>query len=104
MNTPIRQTPFRRSVRLPFRVLAGFVGIAGAVAVVGTPFLIWRDPRVPTLGNVMILPLIAWLIRLMFHSAVYGKTPADGEYWPLASRGVWNCYVFLLLAYWILTR
>jgi hypothetical protein len=87
---------------MPFRVLAAVVGITAAVAVVGTPFLIWRGAGVLTVGNVVILPLMAWFIRLTFHAAVHGKTPADGEYWPLASRGVWNCYTFLMLAYWIL--
>jgi len=102
MNTPISRTPIRRTVRMPFRVLAAFVCIAGAVSVAGTPFLIWRGARVLTVGDTVMLPLMAWFIRLAFHAAIHGKAPADGECWPFASRGVWNCYVFLMLAYWIL--
>ena len=102
MSTPIPYTPVRRPVRMPFRVLAALVCITAAVAVIGTPFLIWRGARVLTVDDVMVLPLMAWFIRLTFHAAVHGKTPADGEHWPLASRGVWNCYTFLMLAYWIL--
>jgi hypothetical protein len=103
MSTPILHARVRRPVRIPFRLLAGFVGIAGAVAVVGTPFLIWWGARVLTVGDIVMLPLMAWFIRLMFHAALHGKSPGDGECWPLASRGVWNCYLLLLLAYWMLT-
>jgi hypothetical protein len=103
MSTPIPRAPARRPVRIPFRVLAGFVGIAGGVTVVGTPYLIWRGARVLTVGDIVMLPFMAWFIRLMFHAAVHGKSPGDGECWPLASRGVWNCYMLLLLAYWLLT-
>ena len=102
MSTPIPHTPVRQPVRMPLRVLAAFVGIAAAVAVVGTPFLIWRGARVLTVGDVVMLPLMASGIRLAFYAAVHGKAPADGECWPLASRRVWNCYMFLMLAYWIL--
>jgi hypothetical protein len=102
MSTPMPRTAVRQPVRMPFRVLAAFVGVAGAIAVVGTPFLIWRGTRVLTVGDVVMLPLMAGFIRIAFHAAVHGKTPADGGCWPLASRGVWNCYMFLMLAYWIL--
>jgi hypothetical protein len=65
--------------------------------------MIWRGARVLTVGDVVLLPALAWFIRLAFHAAVHGKTPAEGgECWPLASRGVWNCYTFLMLAYWVL--
>jgi hypothetical protein len=89
----------RLPVRMPFRVLAGFIGIASVVAAVATLFLAWRGARNVPLGDVLMLPLTAWFLRLMFHAAVRGTTPEDGEYWPLASRGVWNCYVLLLLSY-----
>jgi hypothetical protein len=102
MSTAIPHAPARRPVRMPFRVLAAFVVIAGAVSVAGTPFLIWRSAHVLTVSGIVMLPLMAWFMRLAFHAAVHGKAPADGECWPFASRGVWNCYVFLMLAYWIL--
>jgi hypothetical protein len=60
---------------MPFRVLAAFVGITGAIAVVGTPFLIWRGARAITVGDIVMLPLMAWFLRLLFHAAVHGKTP-----------------------------
>jgi hypothetical protein len=102
MSTPISRSPARRAVRTPFRVLAAFVAIAGAVSVAGNPFLIWRGAHVLTVGDIVMLPLMAWFIRLAFHAAVHAKAPADGECWPFASRAVWNCYIFLLLAYWTL--
>jgi hypothetical protein len=102
MSASIPNIPLRRPVRIPFRVLAALAGIAGAIAVVGTLFLIWRGAHVLTVGDVVVLPLVAWFIRLMFHAAVHGKSPGGVESWPFASRGVWNCYVFLLMAYWIL--
>jgi hypothetical protein len=102
MSASIPQIPVRRPVRMPFRVLAAVVGIAGAVALVGTPFLIWRGAHVLTVGDIVMLPLMAWGVRLMFHAVVHGNSPGGADCWPFASRGVWNCYVFLLMAYWIL--
>lgn len=87
---------------MPFRVLAAFVGITGAVALIGTVFLLCRDTRSMPVGDIMMLPLMAWFLRLMFHAAIHGNTPKGSECWPLASSGVWNCYMLLLLAYWIL--
>jgi hypothetical protein len=102
MSMPTLHTPVRPSVRMPFRVVAALACVAGGVAVVGTPFLIWRGTRVLTVGDVAMLPLMTWFIRLTFHAAVQGKSPADGDCWPLASRRVWNCYLLLLLTYWAL--
>jgi uncharacterized membrane protein len=103
MSASIPIAPIRRPVRAPFRVLAAFIGVILAISAIGTAFFMWRGVNVITVGNIVMLPLTAWFARLMFHAAVYGKTPATGEYWPLASRGVWNCYALLLLAYWVLT-
>jgi hypothetical protein len=50
-----------------------------------------------------MLPLTAWFMRLMYHVVFRGTTPDDGEFWPLASRKVWNFYLLLLLAYGIFT-
>ena len=103
MSAQIPQVPVRgRPVRLPFRVLAAVVGIAGVVAVGGTPFLILRGAQVLTVGDTLMLPLGAWFMRLMFDAAVHAKSPAGGECWPFASPRVWNCYLFILLTYWIL--
>jgi hypothetical protein len=86
---------------MPFRVLAAVVGITGGIAIGGTSLMMWRGALAPTVGNIVMLPLTAWFIRLMYHAAVYGQTPQGGECWPFASSGVWNCYVFLVLAYWV---
>jgi uncharacterized membrane protein len=102
MSASIQAAPIRRPVRAPFRLLAAFIGVILTITAIGTPFLIWRGVNVITIDNIVMLPLTAWFARLMFHAAVYGNTPASGEYWPLASRGVWNCYALLLLAYWVL--
>jgi hypothetical protein len=96
------QAPVGRPVRMPFRVLAAFVGVLAVVAVLGTPFLIWRGVRVLAVGDVIMLPMTAWFMRLMLHAAVRGKSPADAPWWPLASPGVWNYYIVLLLIYWVL--
>ncbi len=104
MSASIPQVPVRPAVRALYRALAGFIGIAGVVAILGTALLAWRGARAPAAGDIMMLPLLAWFMRLMFHAALYGEAPADGEYWPLASRGVWEGYIFLLIAYWIFNR
>lgn len=101
MSTATPYIPALRPVRMPFRVLAALVCIAAAVAVTGTLFMMWRGAWVLTVGDVVMLPALTWFIRLAFHAAVYGKTPAGGVYWPFASRGVFTCYT-LLLGYWIL--
>jgi hypothetical protein len=64
--------------------------------------MMWRGAQVLTVGDVVMLPVMAWFIRLAFHAAVHGNTPEGGEYWPFASRGMWNCYMFLIATYWIL--
>jgi hypothetical protein len=101
MSASIPHTPVRRPVRMPFRVLAALVGMLGVVAVVGTPFLIWRGAHVITAGDILMLPLMAWGIRLMFHAVAHGNSPGSANCWPFASLGVWNCYIYLLLAYWM---
>src|ERR1700733_116072 len=102
MSISIPRTPTPPSVRTPFRVLAGIIGIMGVTAVVGTSFMIWRGTRVLTIGDVLMLPGMTWFIRLAFHAAVKSRVPSN-ENWPFASQGVWNFYVLLILAHWILS-
>lgn len=101
MGSHASQVVGRRPVRTPFRVLAGMVGILGAVSVVGTIFLTWSGGRAATIGDVLIAPLMMGGIRLMYHAAAYGKSPIDGISWPFASARIANGYLLLLLAYYL---
>jgi hypothetical protein len=85
---------------MPFRVLAAVVGIAAAIALVRTLFLMWRGARSLTVGDAVMLPGGAWLLRLAFYAAVDGKPAADIEWWPCASRTVMKYYALLVAAYW----
>jgi hypothetical protein len=99
MSIPISQTPVRPSVRVPFRVLAALLCIAAVIAIVGTLFMMWRGARLLTVGDVVALPGMVWLLRLAFHAAMNGKTPRGSDWWPFASHGVFNCYMFIMFAY-----
>jgi hypothetical protein len=101
MSTSILQPAVQPPIDMPFRLLAGVLGIAGVVAVVGTPILIWRGARILTVGNVVMLPLMIWFIRWTLNAALFGRTSRDGEWWPFASLGVWRCYLVLMVAYWL---
>jgi hypothetical protein len=92
----------QRPIRLPFRVLAGIVGILGIVALAGDVLMSWRGVRALTAGDVLMLPLAVGFMRLMYHAVVSGTVPQGAEHWPLASRTVWNCYLILLIAHAIL--
>jgi hypothetical protein len=98
----VRQ-PIRRPVRLLFRILAGLICVAFVFAAFGTVFMAWRGVHGVSVGDALMLPLTAWFMRLMYHVVFRGTTPDDGEFWPLASRKVWNFYLLLLLAYGIFT-
>ncbi len=100
MSISIPQTAIRPSVRMPFRILAALIGIIGTIALLGASFLVWRGDRVPTIGDIVMLPGMAWFMRLAFYAAANGKAPTN-ENWPFASRGGWNFYLFSMLAYQI---
>jgi hypothetical protein len=99
MSNPLTHTAARLPVRTPFRVLAGIIALLGALAVIGTSFVIWRGARVVTVGDILMLPLMVGFIRLTYHAAAHGRSPAGGYSWPFASPGVASCYMLLLLAY-----
>ncbi len=101
MGTQASQVVGRRPVRTPFRVLAGMIGVLGAVSMFGTLFMIWRGGRVATIGVVLMIPLMMGFIRLMYHAAAYGKSPIDGISWPFASARISNGYLLLLMAYYL---
>ena len=77
----------RRSVRMPFRVRAGDFCVTGTVAIVDTPFLIC-GARVLSIGDILMLSLFTWSIRLMSHAAAHGKKP--GEWSMLATQLPWR--------------
>jgi hypothetical protein len=77
------------------------IAVLGAASVFGTLFLIWRGGRAATIGDVLMIPLMIGFIRLMYHAAVYGKSPVDGNSWPFASARIANGYLLLLLAYYL---
>jgi len=99
MNTPTAIAQKPNPVRVPFRLLAGFILLAGSVVVLGTAYEAWRRgiQLVPT--NLIVgLPGTAWLMRLAFHAAVHGAAPRN-VYWPFASDRVAYCYLLIAILY-----
>jgi hypothetical protein len=85
-----------RSVRLAFRVLAAFIVVASLFAFA---LIAWSlgDSPVQQLRNLISLPGEAWLCRLGFYAAVYGRSPTGSESWPFASSRVLGIYFCVLL-------
>ena len=87
------------SVRGPFRLLAGFICLAGTVAVLGTTYMAWQRGTQSVPANFIVwLPGVAWLMRLAFHAALHGAAPKN-EHWPFASSRVANCYFLIAILY-----
>jgi hypothetical protein len=99
MITPVAIPQKPRSVRAPFRLLAGFICLAGSVAVLGTAYVAWRRGiQLVPVDFIVWLPGMAWFMRFAFHAAVHGAAP-ENEHWPFASRRVANCYFLIAMLY-----
>jgi hypothetical protein len=99
MITPAAIPQKSHSVRGPFRFLAGFICLAGSVAVLGTACMAWgRGTQLVPANFIVWLPGLAWLIRLSFHAALHGAAPKN-ELWPFASSRVANCYFLIAILY-----
>jgi hypothetical protein len=99
MMTPAAIPQKPRSVRGPFRLLAGFIGLAVTVAVLGTAYMAWqRGTQSVPADFIVWLPGMAWIMRLAFHAAVAGAAPKN-EHWPWASSRVANCYFLIAILY-----
>jgi fatty acid desaturase len=99
MITPAAIPQKLQSVRGPFRLLAGFICLAGSVAVLGTAYVAWRGGAQWVPANFIVwLPGMAWLMRLAFHAALHGTAPKN-EHWPFASIRVANCYFLIAIVY-----
>jgi hypothetical protein len=99
MITPAAIPQKSHSVRAPFRLLAGFICLAGSVAILGTAYVAWRrGTQLVPADFIVWLPGVAWLLRLAFHAAVHGVAPKN-EHWPLASRRVASCYFLIAILY-----
>jgi fatty acid desaturase len=99
MITPAAIPQKSHSVRGPFRLLAGFICLAGFVAVFGTACMAWgRGTQWVPANFIVWLPGLAWLMRLAFHAALHGAAPKN-EHWPFASSGVANCYFLIAILY-----
>src|SRR5258708_31788615 len=86
-----------RSVRLPFRVLAAFILVACLLAFGALIALKLEDSPVQQLRNLISLPVGAWLCRVCFYAAVYGRSPTVSESWPFPSSRVLGIYLSGLL-------
>jgi hypothetical protein len=99
MMTPAAIPQKPHPVRGPFRLLAGFICLAGTVAVLGTAYMAWQQGTQSVPANFIVwLPGVAWLMRLAFHAAMDGTAPKN-EYWPWASSRVANCYFLIAVLY-----
>jgi hypothetical protein len=97
MDTQPQNVSSQVSVRWPFRILAAVIVLAGLGAVVGGALAWWfHGAGSPKWQTLLALPGIAWLIRLAWASAIYGRPPVF-ECWPFASQKVFTVYVIVLL-------
>jgi fatty acid desaturase len=103
MITPAAIPQKPHSVRTPFRLLAGFICLAGSVAVLGTAYMAWRrGTQLAPANSIIWLPGMVWFMRLAFHAAVHGTVP-ENENWPFASSRVANCYLLIAILYSVST-
>lgn len=85
----------RVPVRWPFRVLAALVVVAGIVATFGSVLAGWHQGAATVRWQLLAsLPGFAWLVRLAWCAAIYGRSPTQ-EYWPFASQRIFLFYVVL---------
>jgi fatty acid desaturase len=94
--TPVVQK--RVTVRAPFRVLGAFFCLAALIAMLGTGYLAWDGRHALQVKDVVMLPGVLWLFRLVFHATVHGNVPSDGN-WPFASFQVASVYLVFVLAF-----
>jgi hypothetical protein len=98
MITPAAIPQEPHPVRAPFRLLAGLICLAVAVAIPGTAYMAWRrGTQLPT-DFIVWLPGMVWFTRLAFHATVSGTVPKN-EHWPFASGRVANCYCLIAILY-----
>ena len=83
------------SVRLPFRILAALVFIAGVAAVAGESFLAWRHELGPGhLQDLYWIPGALWLVRHGYYAMRYGRA-ATPSGWPFASERLVTLYLLV---------
>ena len=86
-----------RSVRWPFRVLAGLILLVSALAAVVYCLAIWNGALGdPSIAHAIYLPAFAWFYNLCYSAAANGAAP-DNATWPFASESVFNTYMILIL-------
>jgi hypothetical protein len=91
------ELPSRRAVRMPFRILAALICLVGSAAVLGKAYIAWKSgAQALRVQDVVMLPGMAWFMRLAFYAAVRGAVPTQ-EYWPFASQRVAGCYWLIVL-------
>jgi hypothetical protein len=94
----------RPAVRVPFRFLAAVICLTALVVIVGTGYMAWQGVHALQVKDVVMLPGVLWLMRLMFLAAV-GRTvpPKDHvsrhDHWPFASARVAGCYWLLVIVF-----
>ena len=94
----------RPGVRAPFRFLAAIVGLVSLVAILGMGYMAWHGDRALEVKDVVMLPGVLWLGRLML-LATLGRTglPKDHssrhDHWPFATGQVAGCYWLLVIVF-----
>jgi fatty acid desaturase len=96
LMTPVVQK--RVTVRAPFRVLGGFFCLAALIALLRTGYLAWDGRHALHVKDVVVLPGVLWLFRLVSHATVHGDLPSDGN-WPFASFQVAFGYFLFVMAF-----
>lgn len=99
MDKMLHETPPRRPVRWPFRLLAAALVLAGCAALAGDVLAWWSHAAAAVRWQAVVaLPAVVALIRVAWTCAVHGRPPSSDS-WPFASRGVFLAYLVLLFAF-----
>jgi hypothetical protein len=90
---------------MPFRFLAAVVFLASLVALLGIGYMAWHGDRALQVKDVVMVPGVLWLGRMMFLAAARGSTVASkdhdarNDHWPFASARVAGCYWLLVILF-----
>ncbi len=87
----------KASVRWPLRIFAALIVLAGGAAIIGEVFT-GSSHHAPSRWQLLAsLPGTLWLVRLAWHAAVRGMSPAH-PCWPFATDRLLFCYMATWLA------
>ena len=95
MSIAAARSQAKKSVRTPFRWLAGFILAATLLGAAGLASVAFkRGTSAVPLTLIVALPGYLWLMRLAWYAAARGSAPQN-DAWPFASRQILGAYCLI---------